>query len=338
VRYVLEGSVRRSASQIRINAQLIDAEKDTQLWAERFNGNTSDLFAVQDEITRRIAVALNLELWSAEAARPSQDPDAIDYIFRVGAILMGGAPSRERYAEAVALFEHALGLDPRSVDAQSGLATDLASRVIDNMADTAAADLVRAESLAGQALATAPNNSLAHFAKGQLLRAQLRYADAVPEYEAALSYNPNWVHALHSLARCKFFTGSIEEVIPLEEQAIRLSPRDPVIGGWYRQIGLVHLVQSRTEQAVAWLEKARNAAPAHPNIRAQLASAYALAGETERAAAELAEARRLSADDRYSSLARLRAVEDFGAHGPKVRALLEASYIAGLHKAGMPEE
>jgi TolB-like protein len=338
VRYVLEGSVRRSGNQIRINAQLVDAEKDTQLWAERFNGNTSDLFAVQDEITRRIAVALNLELWSAEAARPSQDPDAVDYIFRAGAILMGGSPSRERYAEAIALFEHALALDPRSVDAQSGLATDLASRVIDNMTDTAAADLVRAESLAGQALATAPNNSLAHFAKGQLLRAQLRYADAVPEYEAALSYNPNWVHALHSLARCKFFTGSIEEVIPLEEQAIRLSPRDPVIGGWYRQIGLVHLVQSRTEQAVAGLEKARNAAPAHPNIRAQLASAYALAGETERAAAELAEARRLSADDRYSSLARLRAVEDFGAHGPKVRALLEASYIAGLHKAGMPEE
>jgi TolB-like protein len=268
VRYVLEGSVRQSANQIRINAQLVDAEKDTQLWDGRFNGNTSDLFALQDEITRRIAVALNLELWSAEAARPSQRPDAVDYIFRAGAILMGGSPSRERYAEAIALFEHALALDPRSVDAQSGLATDLASRVIDNMTDTAAADLVRAESLAGQALAAAPNSSLAHFAKGQLLRAQLRYAEAISEYEAALSYNPNWVHALHSLARCKFFTGSIEEVIPLEEQAIRLNPRDPAIGGWYRQIALVHLVQSRMSEAVMWLERARNAAPAHPDIRA----------------------------------------------------------------------
>jgi TolB-like protein/class 3 adenylate cyclase len=338
VRYVLEGSVRRSADQIRINAQLVDAEKDSQLWAERFNGNTSDLFAVQDEITRRIAVALNLELWSAEAARPSQHPDAVDYIFRAGAILMGGSPSRERYAEAIALFEHALALDPRSIDAQSGLATDLASRVIDNMTDKAAADLVRAEGLARQALAAAPNSSLAHFAKGQLLRAQLRFAEAIPEYEAALSYNPNWVHALHALARCKFFTGSIEEVIPLEEQAIRLSPRDPAIGGWHRQIGLVHLAQSRTDEAVVWLEKARHAAPAHPDIRAHLASAYALAGDTERAAAELAEARQLSADDRYSSLARLRAVEDFRALVPKVRALLEATYIAGLHKAGMPEE
>jgi adenylate cyclase len=335
---VLEGSVRRSADQIRINAQLIDAEKDTQLWAERFNGNTSDLFALQDEITRRIAIALNLELWRAEAARPSQHPDAVDYIFRAGAKLIGGPPSRERYAEAIALLEQALALDPQSVDAQSGLTIALTSRVSDNLTDTASADLVRAEGLAGQALAAAPNDSLAHFAKGQLLRAQRRCAEAIPEYEAALSYNPNWVHALHSLARCKFFTGSIEEVIPLEEQAIRLSPRDAGIGGWYRQIGLVHLVQSRTSEAVVWLERARSAAPAHPDIRAYLASAYALAGTTERAAAELAEARRLSADDRYSSLARLRAVEDFGAAVPKVTTLLEATYITGLRKAGMPEE
>jgi alkanesulfonate monooxygenase SsuD/methylene tetrahydromethanopterin reductase-like flavin-dependent oxidoreductase (luciferase family) len=92
-----------------------------------------------------------------------------------------------------------------------------------------------------------------------------------------------------------------------------------------------------TNEAVIWLEKARNTSPAHPNIRAQLASAYALAGEPERAAAELAEARRLSGDDRFSSLARLREVEDFGQLVPKVRALFEATYIAGLRKAGMPE-
>ena len=90
-------------------------------------------------------------------------------------------------------------------------------------------------------------------------------------------------------------------------------------------------------EAVVWLEKARNASPAHSNIRAQLASAYALAGEPERAAAELAEARRLSGDDRFSSLARLREVEDFGQLIPKVGALFEATYIAGLRKPGMPD-
>jgi TolB-like protein/class 3 adenylate cyclase len=82
VRYVLEGSVRRSGNQIRVNAQLIDAETDAHLWAERFDGDMRDLFALQDEITRHIAVALNLELVRAEAARPTQHPDALDYIFR----------------------------------------------------------------------------------------------------------------------------------------------------------------------------------------------------------------------------------------------------------------
>jgi predicted Zn-dependent protease len=98
----------------------------------------------------------------------------------------------------------------------------------------------------------------------------------------------------------------------------------------------VHLLQSRTDEAIRWLEKARSDTPAHPNIRAWLASAYALKGETERAAAELAEARRLRGDDRYTSIARLKAI---GTHAvPKIRALQEATYFVGLRKAGMPEE
>jgi TolB-like protein/class 3 adenylate cyclase len=338
VRYALEGSVRRSANQIRINAQLIDAETDAHLWAERFDGDTSDLFALQDEITSRIAVALHVELSKAEAARPTDNPDILDYIFRGRAVFAGGPPSRERRAEAITLFERALALDPQSVEAQVRLSSALAGRVINNMTDTAAADLARAEDLAEQALAAAPRYSFAHMAKGEVLRAQRRYAEAIPEYEAALSFNFPPLYALHPLAYCKLFTGSIEEAIPLEEQAIRLSPRDPSIGVFHRQIGLAHLVQSRTNEAVLWLEKARNAAPGHPNIRAQLASAYALAGETEGAGAELAEARRLSGDNRFSSLARLREVEDFGELIPKVRALFEATYIAGLRKAGVPEK
>ena len=87
-----------------------------------------------------------------------------------------------------------------------------------------------------------------------------------------------------------------------------------------------------------WLERGRNAAPAHPDIRAQLASAYALAGETERAAAELAEARRLDGGDLFSSIARLKAYPGGWWGVPKIRALWEATYFAGLRKAGMPEE
>jgi adenylate cyclase len=80
VRYILEGSVRRLGSQVRVNSQLIDAATDAHIWAERFNGDTSDLFALQDEITSRIAIALNVELIGAEAARPTDRPVAVDYI------------------------------------------------------------------------------------------------------------------------------------------------------------------------------------------------------------------------------------------------------------------
>jgi adenylate cyclase len=330
VRYVLEGSVRRSGNQTRINAQLIDAETDGHLWAERFNGNTSDLFALQDEITSRIAVTLDLELVGAEAARTTEHPDALDYILR-GRAASNKPPSRDKYTESISLYERALALDPRSVEAQSLLAGALTGRVLNNMTDTAAADIARAEGLAGQALAASPLTPLAHFAKGQVLRAQRRYEEAIPEYETALASNRNWVTALHALGQCKLFAGAMEETIPLVEQAISRSPRDPQLGIWYQEIGRVHLLQSRTDEAIVWHERARHAAPAQPYIRAWLASAYALKGETERAAVELAEARRLSGDDRFSNIARLKAVGYF-------RALVETTFFAGLRKAGMPDE
>ena len=124
-------------------------------------------------------------------------------------------------------------------------------------------------------------------------------------------------------------------MIPLAEQAIRLSPRDPSIGSWYSQTGAVHLLQSRTNEAIVWFEKARNANPVRSIVHAHLASAYALKGEMEHAAAELAEARRLSGDDLYASIGRLKAVGYFRVS--KIRALYEATYFAGLRKAGMPE-
>src|SRR5204862_1759845 len=137
----------------------------------------------------------------------------------------------------------------------------------------------------------------AHFAKGHVLRAQRRYEEAIPEFETALASNRNLVVAFSGLGWCKHYTGSIEEVIPLEEQAIRLSPLDPLIGYWYNGIGTVHLLQSRTEEAIVWLEEARSGIPTFPFVCARLASAYALIGETERAAAELLEALRLVGAD-----------------------------------------
>jgi adenylate cyclase len=338
VRYVLEGSVRRSGNQIRVNAQLIDAGTDTHLWAERFDRDTGDLFSLQSEITSRIAVALDSELVGAEVARRTEHPDALDYILRGRATRLK-PPSRVTRAEAVGLFERALAMDQQSVAAQSHLAIALTARVLDNMTDTISADIVRAEALAEQALAASPRSPLAHYAKGQVLRVQKRYDEAIPEYEIAIALDRNSVRAYAHIGQCKLFGGSMEEAIALVEQAIRLSPRDPEIGTLYFRIGEAHLLQSRTDEAVIWLEKARNATPAHSNNRAWLASAYALKGETERAATELAEARRLAADNRYSSIAHLTVADQyFGGWVPKVRALLEATYLVGLRKAGMPEE
>ena len=335
VRYVLGGNVQRSGNRARVTAQLIDAENDTHLWAERFDGDARDLFAWQDELTNRIAVALDLELVDAAAARPVEHADALDYILRGRAARLK-PPSRENRAEAIAMFERALALDPDAAIARSWLAIALTARVLDSMASTAAADIVRAEDLAERALAVSPRSSLARFAKGQVLRAQHRHDEAIIEYASVIALNRNWAHAYSHLGWCRFITGLIDELIPAQEQAIRLSPRDPQIGLFYSRIGCAHLLQSRTDEAILWCEKARNATPAHPQFRTFLASVYALKGETERAAAELAEARKLVGDDRYSSIARLRAVESWGV--PRVRAVAEATYFAGLVKAGMPEE
>jgi adenylate cyclase len=263
----------------------------------------------------------------------------LDYIFRGRA---AGLRPSHNYAEMISLFEHALALDPQSVEAQSRLAIALTDRVLNQMADSGALDVERAERLTGQALAASPRYALAHHANAQLLRGQGRRQEAIPEYETALALNRNLAPAYGGLGWCKFFTGSIEEAIPLHEQAIRLSPRDPVISNWSWRIGVVHLLQSRIDEAIVWLEKARSANPARPFHHLFPASAYALKGESERAA-ELAEARRLSRDDRFSSLAHMKATGFWpGSSGywgvPKIRALFETAFFAGLHKAGMPEE
>jgi TolB-like protein len=121
VRYVLEGSVRRSGNRLRVTAQLINAETDAHLWAERFDRDIGDFFVLQNEITSRIANALKIELIAAEAARPTEHPAALDYILR-GLAALFKPESRDSFAEAISLFEHALSLDPRSVAAQTSLA------------------------------------------------------------------------------------------------------------------------------------------------------------------------------------------------------------------------
>jgi TolB-like protein/DNA-binding winged helix-turn-helix (wHTH) protein/Tfp pilus assembly protein PilF len=344
VRYILEGSVQRAGDRVRINAQLIEAETSAHLWAERFDRSTSDLFDVQEELTRRIAQALNAALVAVEAARPIAHLDALDNILRGRAALNNGW-TRDNYARAIGFFERALALDPRSVEAQNRWAGVLVNRVFREQTDTAAADIARADELVERSLAASPGNAFAHDIKGDILRIEGRCPEAIPEFERAIAANPNLADAYSNLGRCKYLTGSIDEAIPLEAQALRLSPRGPFVGTIYTRIGTVHLLQSRTDEAIAWFKKALLPARSIASIRDVhlfLASAYGLKGELERAALEHAELRKLSGGDTLniawvkSHLGRPETSWSYAV--PKTRALYETTFFSGLRKAGMPEE
>jgi TolB-like protein len=350
VRYLLEGSVQRSGNQVRVTTQLIDAETGTHLYAERFDRPLGDLFALQSEVTSRIAVALNLELVAAEAARPSGNPDALEYILR-GRAATAKTPTRESYAEGIGFYEQALALDPNSIDAQSRLAAGLAGRVLDGFSYSPDEDIKRAEGLLATALASRGNPFL-HYVKGQLLRAvaqgpfrlnaearTARFADAILEYETYLDANPNAVNVLGHLAYCKFVTGAPDEAIPLLEKAIRLSPRDPFLYLWYTRLGTVHLFQGRFDEAILWLEKAHRANPPFSTPHTFLAAAYGLKGDLTRAAAELAETRealKRRNDDRFGTIPLVRKNGDLNT--PMLHDRFEQYFVAGLRKAGLPEE
>lgn len=332
VRYVLEGSVQRAGNQVRINAQLVDTETGAQIWGDRFDRDAADLFALQNEITARIARALQSQLAIAEARRPTDHPDALDYILR-GRAVLARPISKENSNEAVKLFEAALAADPQSADAATWLAATLAFRVTDDLSDSPDEDLHRAEKLVAQALAASPNSALAHYVKGQVLFAQSHCAEAIPEYEQAISLDRSRAPAYARLGWCKFLTGAVDQAIPYFEEAIHLSPRDPTIASWYGRMGVIYLLRSHTDEAINWLEKANSENAGLAFVHAYLAAGYALKGETDRARSELAEAQGLS--NLYSSLARVQKYTWYD--NPQIRVLAEATYFPGLRQAGIPE-
>jgi TolB-like protein/DNA-binding winged helix-turn-helix (wHTH) protein/Tfp pilus assembly protein PilF len=355
VRYLLEGSVQRSANQLRVNTQLIDGEAGSHLWAERFDRAVGDLFALQNDITSRIAATLDLELVAAEAARLTDKPDALEYVLRGRAVMTRGPPTRESYADAIGFFEKALAFDPNSIDPQRWLALALTSRMLDGLSAAPAEDFRRAEAVLASALGAAPRDPLLHYVKGQILRAVAQglappfrlsaearvagFADAIPEYETMLAANPNDVRGLANLAWCKFMTGAEEEAIPLFEKVIRLSPREPSLYLQYFRLGIVHFFRGRLDEAILWLEKARRANPRFAVAHSLLAAALGVKGDAVRAAAELAEyyeAAKGHADSRFATIALVRKNGDLNT--PALHDRFEEFLIAGLRKAGLPEE
>src|SRR6516164_8471549 len=336
VHYILEGSVRRVGDEVRVNVQLIDGENNAQLWADRFDTDRASLAAAQDEITGRLARALKVELVADVGRRIDRervvDPDARDLVMRGRALLLK-AGSVAAWQEAVAAFERALEIDPRSVDAQIGLATALGRSVADGWSNTVQQDLTRAEQLLLETLADA-NSASAHAEMGRVRRLQNRLTEAKIELETAIALDRNLVGALRQLGQTMMYLGQPEAGIPYIEKALLLSPRDSDLASVYRALGVCHLLLGHVDQAVELLSRARAENPRFWYIHYWLAAALGLRGELDEARAAFAESIRLNPE--VNSLSRQRTAQPWGT--PQYWSLYENTANVGLRRAGFPDE
>jgi len=218
VRYVLEGSARRTGDQVRVNAQLIDTESGAHLWADRFDTDRANLAAAQDEITGRLARTLDLEIVQAAALRigaeAAVDPDARDLVMR-GRALWSRPFSSENTQEALQAFERALETEPCSIGARIGIARILASKVVDGFSTSAEKDRARAEQLLLEVLAREPNESMAHAVMGLVRRSDNQLAEARSELETAISLDRNNAFAFRQLGLTMSFLGQPETDNPI---------------------------------------------------------------------------------------------------------------------------
>ena len=232
VRYVLEGSVRRTGGTVRVNAQLIDAGTGAHLWVEQMDVDQSTL-ALQDNfgIANRLARMLSVELVNVEGRRAQRtDPDAVDLTMRGWSVLNGG-PNKDEAQRSVALFEDALRIDPDNSQARVGLAQALIYR---NRWDPEPATvLARADEAATRAISTAPNYAHAHYVKAEVLGLSNRFDAALAAYDRAIALDLNHAAAYVGRARNLNVIGRAADALAPVERAIRLSPRDPELYVWY---------------------------------------------------------------------------------------------------------
>ena len=328
VNHILEGSVRKSGNRVRINVQLIDANTGRHLWAERFDRDLVDVFALQDEVTQRIVSALAVKLTKTEEQRLSgvadANPEAYDMLLR--GLEQLRRFTRETNAEARKYFEKAVALDPGYVRALADVALTLSLDVEFGWTDDAQGDLARGLEILKKAEALDDRLRQVYFSKSALYRYMKRYEDSVAAAKRSLEIDPNYADGYAQLANTLVSAGRHEESITAIRQAMRLSPRHAYFYIWILGHAYFHL--ERYEEAVVEFKKVLQKNPEFELARRALAAAYGHLGREDDAAWEREEV--LVVEPGFT-LARARQISFYKRESDLDR------YIEGLRKAGFPE-
>jgi TolB-like protein/class 3 adenylate cyclase len=305
VRYVLEGSVRKSGDRVRITGQLVDTSTGAHLWADRFDGRLEDIFDLQDQVTAKVVGAIAPKLEQAEIERsrrkPTESLDAYDYFLRGLASLHQW--TRESTDEALQLFYRSIQLDPGFAAAYGMAAWCFVWRKVNGWMGDRAKAVSEAERLARRAVELGPDDAVALSGGGYALVFVVHHLDDGAAFiERALALNPNLSWALHSSGWTKAFLGDSDAAIKHLMDAIRLSPLDPQTFRAQGGIAFAHFLAGRYHDAITWAEAALRERPNYLAAIRELAAASALAGRLPEAQKAMAHLRELDPAMRVSNV------------------------------------
>jgi TolB-like protein len=294
VGYVVEGSVRKEGGRVRITAQLNDVSTGRHIWAERYDRNLADVFAVQDEITESIVAAIEPQLYAAENFRAQRKPpdsmDAWDLVMR--ALSHYWRLTRQDSLVAQALLEKAISIDPNYGQAHGVLATSYLFSAHMGWEDWAKAAPI-AERAAQTAVLADSEDPWAHYALGCIyyIFAQ-RFEDSRAEFEIALRLNPNF--SLAQCYCCLLFTNSSlgEEAELAVQRALRSSSRDPLSAVYFWTASYAQYARRNYKEAIRLARESTRQRPDFPASQRVLAAAAGMAGEDQLAKAALEQLRR----------------------------------------------
>jgi adenylate cyclase len=257
VRYVLEGSVRKGGNRVRITAQLIDASTGNHIWADRYDGDLTDVFALQDEITKKVVAAIEPKLLEAESVRSQgrspEDLDAWDMVMQTNSLLW--RLTKIDIDAAIALLRLAIERYPNYAPAHSMLAIALLFRGI-SVGVAHSQEMKEAALLASRAAELDDHDPWAHLALGWAAFLMRRSHDAVVEYQRALDINPNFAAARAHLGMALACDGQSDTAIHHSEQALRMSPHDPQNIFVYTALAVAHYLAGNYPEAVGFGHKA----------------------------------------------------------------------------------